>query len=63
METQDEDVCIAALCVIIIAAGALQHKCQKKGRVWTRPWIDRRDRLGAYHALMQELRDEDPSYP
>jgi hypothetical protein len=60
-ETQDEDVCIAALCVIIIAAGALQRQYQRKRRIWTRPWIERRDRLGAYHALMQELRDEDPS--
>lgn len=27
--------------------------------VWTRPWLLRRDELGAYDTLLSELRDED----
>ena len=28
-------------------------------RYWVRPWINRRDTYGAYHALLKELSDED----
>ncbi len=35
----------------------------RKGRLWVRPWISRREELGHYHRLMEELRQEDkPSF-
>jgi hypothetical protein len=40
-------------------------KLLKKGKVkrncWTRPWIKRRNVFGAHHALLEELRKEDPN--
>ena len=33
---------------------------QKRRSCWTRKWILRREKLGAYHTLMNELQLEDP---
>lgn len=33
---------------------------RKKRRWWTRPWIQRREELGASSRLLQELKEEDP---
>ncbi|XP_053390824.1 uncharacterized protein LOC128553673 [Mercenaria mercenaria] len=58
---QDVDGIIAIVCVIMIMSAInLQHRDRLRGRQWVRPWIARRGQYGAYHALMQELRQEDP---
>ncbi|XP_053395798.1 uncharacterized protein LOC123528006 [Mercenaria mercenaria] len=58
---QDVDGIIAIVCVIMIMPAInLQHRDRVRGRQWVGPWIARRGQYGAYHALMQELRQEDP---
>ena len=60
METTDADEIIVPLCIIIICAGLHQLRGQMaRRRYWVRPWINRRDTYGAYHALLKELSDED----
>ncbi|XP_062607230.1 uncharacterized protein LOC134269020 [Saccostrea cucullata] len=60
METLEEEQCVILICIIIIMS-ALHLSQQRRGRPWVRQWIGRRDNLGAYHALIAELRNEDPS--
>ena len=60
METTDADEIIVPLCIIIICAGLHQLRGQMaRRRYWVRPWINRRDTYGAYHALLKELSNED----
>ena len=33
-------------------------KHRKKRSVWVKPWLQRRNKLGVYHTLLQELRIE-----
>ena len=51
-----EEQLIALLATVIICM-TMRRRCPAAG---TRPWILRRARLGACHALVQELVDEDP---
>ena len=44
------------LCFIVFLAAFEQQRNNIGRRIWVRPWIARRNRLGAYHALMEELR-------
>ena len=60
METTDADEIIVSLCIIIICADLNQLRGQMaRRRYWVRPWINRRDTYGAYHALLKELSNED----
>ena len=61
MVLTEEDEVIIALCLIIMAV-AMQNLegRQVMRRIWTRPWILRRKIYGAHHALIEELRNEDP---
>jgi len=43
---------IAAACQII-------RNNQRGRRTWVRPWIQLRREVGAYHALMRELEQDD----
>ena len=36
------------------------NKQRKKRKCWVRPWIGRRNALGTYNTLLQELHIEDP---
>ena len=55
-DSSDDD-----LILVLAAAYARKKKKEKrKRRWWVRPWIGRREQLGAYHALMAELEAEDP---
>ncbi|KAK3097397.1 hypothetical protein FSP39_009298 [Pinctada imbricata] len=57
-----EDEIVATICIIMICAALkkLTKKKRVKRKYWTRPWIRRRDTFGAHHALLNELRSEDP---
>ena len=46
-----------AAAIVVIAA---LNKQRKKRKCWVRPWIGRRNALGAYNTLLQELHIEDP---
>jgi hypothetical protein len=37
------------------------EKMKVKRNCWTRPWIKRRNVFGAHHALLEQLRREDPN--
>ena len=37
-----------------------QEKLRKRKRCWVRPWIARRQQLGAFSALVREIEVEDP---
>ena len=59
--SDEEMLLITAACL------ALEEQREKKERRrrkwWVRPWIARRERFGAYHALMAEMkRDDRQSY-
>ena len=56
----ENDDFVAPIYILMIAA-ACHIICnnQRGRRIWTRPWIQRRREVGAYHALMRELEQED----
>jgi hypothetical protein len=57
-----EDEAIAAVSIFWpCAAMKLLKKRKVKRNCWTRPWIKRRNVFGAHHALLEELRREDPN--
>jgi hypothetical protein len=51
---------VAPMCILMIAA-ACHIICnnQRGRRTWVRPWIQLRREVGAYHASMRELEQED----
>jgi hypothetical protein len=51
---------VAPMCILMIAA-ACHIICnnQPGRRTWVRPWIQLRREVGAYHALIRELEQED----
>ena len=57
MENDD----FAAPIYILMIAAACHIICNNQGgrRIWVRSWIQRRREVGAYHALMRELEQED----
>ena len=44
---------------IIVKTKNKIDKKRKKRSIWVRPWLNRRDRLGVYNTLVEELRAED----
>jgi hypothetical protein len=57
MENDD----FAAPIYILMIAAACHIICnnQRGRRTWVRPWIQLRREVGAYHALIRELEQED----
>ena len=51
---------VAPMCILMLAA-ACHIICnnQRGRRTWVRPWIQLRRGVGAYHALIRELEQED----
>ena len=51
---------VAPMCILMIAA-ACHIICnnQRGRRTWVRPWIQLRREVGACHALIRELEQED----
>jgi hypothetical protein len=57
-----EDEVIATVSIILLCAPMkLLKKKKVKRNCWTRPWIKRRNVFGAHHALLEQLRREDPN--
>jgi hypothetical protein len=57
-----EDEVIATVSIILLCAPMkLLKKRKVKRNCWTRPWIKQRNVFGAHHALLEELRREDPN--
>ena len=58
----DVDIIVAA-CGLVVATVLLTRRRQKRRnrRVWVKEWIQGRERQGAFHQLMQELRVLDVS--
>ena len=55
-----EDEILFPLCTILIYT--IMRRFRKREvdrRCWVKPWIRRRNALGAHHALLSELRNED----
>ena len=48
----------AAAVVIGVLLKRRKSKERKKRSVWVKPWLQRRNKLGVYHTLLQELRME-----
>ena len=61
MVLTEEDEIVVPLCLIVIAL-AMQHLNGPRiiRSCWTRRWIQRRKIYGAHHALLEELRNENP---
>ena len=56
----ENDDFVALIYILIIAAACHIIRSNQRGRrIWVRPWIQRRREVGAYHALMRELEQED----
>ena len=57
-----EDELIATVSIILLcAAMKLLKKRKVKRNCWKRPWIKQRNVFGAHHALLEQLRREDPN--
>jgi len=51
---------VAPIYILMIAAACHIIRNNQSGRkTWMRPWIQLRKEVGAYHALMRELEQED----
>ncbi|XP_015905945.1 uncharacterized protein [Parasteatoda tepidariorum] len=55
----DEIIALSATIMAVAAASAMKKK-EKKRSKWSREWLLRRNKMGAYHSLMAELKLEDP---
>ena len=53
----EEESAIAA--IIIAVVSRKKHKNRKNKSDWVKPWLRRRERLGIYNTLMQELHVEE----
>jgi len=60
MESSDEES-VAAAAILLSLKGKLEarKKATRKRTRWTKPWIGNRLSMGAYHALLQELKESD----
>ena len=54
----ENDDFVAPIYILMIACHTICNN-QHGRRIWVRPWIQRRREVGAYHALMRELEQED----
>ena len=61
MVLTEKDESVVSLCLIVIAL-EMQHLNGPRiiRSCWTRRWIQRREIHGTHHALLEELRNEDP---
>ena len=58
---EEHAILLGALAVLQqIDTKETQEKLRKGKTWWVRPWIARRQQLGAFHALVRELEMEDP---
>jgi hypothetical protein len=56
----ENDECVAPIYILMIAAACHIIRNNQRDRwTWVRPWIQRRREVGAYHALLRELEQED----
>ena len=54
-EKENDDIIIAAAATVVILS---DRSCRRS--LWVRDWIKRRNSLGAFATLMQEVAEEDP---
>jgi len=60
MDSSDDDAIAAAEMLGLFLKSKLDaSKKRKKRAIWTKSWIGNRLSIGAYHALVQELRETD----
>lgn len=57
----DTDLMLGACGAILAIILRRRRKRRRNRTVWTREWIKKRQRFGAYHQLLQELRLSDTS--
>jgi len=58
----DDDACAAAIMLNLVKRWLeFTKKARRRRLLWTQPWISSRLQLGAYHALLDELRTTDPA--
>lgn len=60
MDSSDDDALAALAILYHLEEKEVAKKKKVKRLIWTRPWIQNRLVHGAYHALIQELKDDDP---
>jgi hypothetical protein len=59
-DNDDNDVCLVTMTLLLIKKKLdIKKRARKHRTLWTQPWISRRLRMGAYHALIHELRSTD----
>ena len=56
MDVDQERAAAAAIIGVLLKRRKTKHR--KKRSVWVKPWLQRRNKLGVYHTLLQELRIE-----
>ena len=56
MDADQESAAAAVVIGVLLKRG--KSKQRKKRSVWVKPWLQRRNKLGVYHTLLQELRME-----
>ena len=57
-KTMNEEAALGAVSAILLGYGDQEEKTngrRRKRRVWVKPWIQRRDTLGAYNALISDI--------
>ena len=63
MESDRKKLCLAAsaaiIAVVVRRRRRRREQSQRKKRLWTRPWILKREQFGAYHCLLEELKLSD----
>jgi len=56
----DDDACAAAVVLNLVKRRLeLTKRARKRRLLWSQPWISSRLQVGAYHALLDELRTTD----
>ena len=56
MDVDQERAAASMIIGVLLKRGKTKHR--KKRSVWVKPWLQRRNKLGVYHTLLQELRIE-----
>ena len=56
MDVDQERAAAAVIIGVLLKRRKTEHR--KKCSVWVKPWLQRRNKLGVYHTLLQELRIE-----
>ena len=58
MESERRLRLVASAAIIAIAIRRRRRR-NKKARVWSQPWLLKREQFGAYHCLLQEVKASD----